>query len=286
MPAAAHRRLVKRHAPPSRANQVSAAWEFALAMEQRLPDLPGRRPRRPATFPGSPDSAAPAPPTSEYQPSCSYLRRGPPPRAPPTRRRAAPARSAASRRSRSATSSRRPPCTRSGGTSPQWTGGRLFGPRCTRATATRGPDRSPTACFYGPERHVPNQGGHGQLLVGYDSTRWARPASPRVTLLVQNSYRHRSGRPPTDAKAPRGTLYWSYETFLKPRSSSRRSPIRTIPSHARRAPMLTPHATRASPVAVGQARVPVGAREARASPAWLIFLVHRRRPRAHHRGSR
>ena len=59
---------------------------------------------------------------------------------------------------------------------------------------------------------TPYQGGHGQLLVGYDSNLGA-PGQPKGMLLVQNSFG--TQWPSSDSKAPRGMLYWSYETFLK-----------------------------------------------------------------------
>lgn len=60
--------------------------------------------------------------------------------------------------------------------------------------------------------NTPYKGGHGQLLVGYDNNLGAGNL-PKGMLLVQNSFGKQW--PSSESKAPRGMLYWSYETFLK-----------------------------------------------------------------------
>lgn len=60
--------------------------------------------------------------------------------------------------------------------------------------------------------NLPSAGGHGQLIVGYDNSLGA-PASTKGMFLVQNSFG--PAWPAIDSKAPRGMLYWSYESLLK-----------------------------------------------------------------------
>jgi hypothetical protein len=62
--------------------------------------------------------------------------------------------------------------------------------------------------FYGPEKYVPND-GHGQMLVGYDDT--VGQTGRQGALLVQNSYGPQW--PSAYGANAEGRLYWSYETF-------------------------------------------------------------------------
>ena len=60
-----------------------------------------------------------------------------------------------------------------------------------------------------------SSGGHGQLLVGYDMNAGAKNKTPGM-LLVQNSFGNLW--PDQESKAPKGMLYWSYQTFLNNQS--------------------------------------------------------------------
>lgn len=62
--------------------------------------------------------------------------------------------------------------------------------------------------------NLPNAGGHGQLLVGYDNAKGAAGQAPGV-LLVQNSFGAQWPDRASGSVAPSGMLYWSYETFLR-----------------------------------------------------------------------
>lgn len=65
--------------------------------------------------------------------------------------------------------------------------------------------------FYAPQ-DLKFSGGHGQLVVGFDDDQGATGRTPGV-LLIQNSFG--TAWPASDSKAPRGMLYWSYETFTR-----------------------------------------------------------------------
>lgn len=60
-----------------------------------------------------------------------------------------------------------------------------------------------------------SSGGHGQLLVGYDQKAGASGKPPGM-LLVQNSFGDLW--PDQSSRAPKGMMYWSYETFLNNQS--------------------------------------------------------------------
>jgi len=63
--------------------------------------------------------------------------------------------------------------------------------------------------------NLPNGGGHGQLLVGYDNAKGPAGQTPGV-LLVQNSFGPQwPDKTASGSVAPPGMLYWSYETFLR-----------------------------------------------------------------------
>lgn len=123
--------------------------------------------------------------------------------------------------------------------------------------------------FYAPT-NLGYSGGHGQLLVGFDDNRGAPGLAPGM-LLVQNSFG--SNWPASDSKAPRGMLYWSYETFLR----TQRLAAVAYP--------YDPSPPSGTLLASNDARAPVAAikRAYQWAPAadgavWLIFIHHLAEP--------
>lgn len=118
--------------------------------------------------------------------------------------------------------------------------------------------------FYGPERYVPND-GHGQLLIGYDDT--LGTPGKQGALLVQNSYGPHW--PPANGAKADGTLYWSYQTFLA--SQQFAAVAYPYDPATPTGTMLTPNAP-ASPIAAVKRAFQWS--PASTPEAWLIFLVH------------
>lgn len=118
--------------------------------------------------------------------------------------------------------------------------------------------------------NTPYQGGHGQLLVGYDDNLGA-PGLAKGMFLVQNSFG--TQWPSSESKAPRGMLYWSYETFMK---------------NQELAAVAYPHdpsPPSGTPLAKSDSRAPVGsiARAYQWAPeangaVWLILIHHLAEP--------
>ena len=181
-------------------NQPSAAWLFALAMENGFATCPDGGN---ATVHLSRLAGFGSPTTSDvpYQASCTYLRAVDLDKLYPDapRLRIGSFATFAIDNSATSTSVERIKGYLNNGQAVAFSG-RVFDSYNNPAVVD--------GVFYGPERYVPND-GHGQLLVGYDDT--VGQAGRQGALLVQNSYGPQW--PAAYGANAEGRLYWSYATF-------------------------------------------------------------------------